>query len=342
MRKMKLIHCSDIHLDSALNTHLTWKEAQARRKELFSSFTKMILYAEEQGVRVILIAGDLFDTETVSESTRNMVLSVIREHAGIDFLYLSGNHDEETVFQEEQVPKNLKLFLGAGRAYRYGNVVITGLNRPNLQDRLRLKEEDINIVMFHGQIENVQKYAGRNIDYMALGHIHQYGRGRIDERGEYCYCGCLEPRGFDECGKKGFVLLETGEGHHLTAEFVPFSKRTAYEMKIDISGMKTTPEIYHEILIQARQRATKEDMLSIVLTGKRAAGAEFDVESIETLLEENYYIVRIKDESDALDCAEAKGFEAHFIQLVMESEEEETVKKEIIDCALKALHGSKT
>lgn len=338
---MKLIHCSDIHLDSALNAHLTWQEAQLRRKELFSSFTKMILYAREQGVRAILIAGDLFDAATVSESTQNMVLSVIREYAEIDFLYLSGNHDGKTVFQESEVPKNLKLFPGAGKAYRYGNVVITGLNRPDLQDSLRLQEEDMNIVMFHGQMENVQKYSGKYIDYMALGHIHQYSRGRIDERGEYCYCGCLEPRGFDECGKKGFVLLQTGEGHRLTAEFVPFSKRTAYEMKIDISDMKTTPEIYHKILMEARQKASKEDMLSVILTGKRTAGAGADIESIRTLLEENYYIVRIKDASHSLDDTEAKGFEAHFIRLVMESKEEETVKKEIIDCALKELHRSK-
>lgn len=273
---MKLIHCSDIHLDSALNTHLAWKEAQERRKELLFTFTKMIAYAEEQGVRAILIAGDLFDTKTVSDSTRNIVINTIKQHFGIDFLYLCGNHDEENIFQEAQVPKNLKLFSGAGKAYRYGNVVITGLNRPNLQDRLKLKEEDINIIMFHGQIENIQKYSGKFIDYMALGHIHQYGRGRIDERGEYCYCGCLEPRGFDECGKKGFVLLETGTGHSLKTAFIPFSKRTAYAFQIDISGMKTTPEIYSAILTQVRQTADEKDMLYIELTGSRAAGAEYE------------------------------------------------------------------
>ena len=50
-----------------------------------------------------------------------------------------------------------------------------------------------------------------NIDYLALGHIHSYKCHKLDKRGVYCYSGCLEGRGFDECGDKGFVLLETEE-----------------------------------------------------------------------------------------------------------------------------------
>ena len=57
---------------------------------------------------------------------------------------LSGNHDGEQLFNTvpdsgfnmtvngNSLPKNLKLFPGAGKAYRYGNVVITGLNSLKL------------------------------------------------------------------------------------------------------------------------------------------------------------------------------------------------------------------
>jgi fucose 4-O-acetylase-like acetyltransferase len=51
---------------------------------------------------------------------------------------------------------------------------------------------------------------GRGIDYLALGHIHAYKKAPLDSRGIYCYPGCLEGRGFDECGRKGFVLLVVG------------------------------------------------------------------------------------------------------------------------------------
>ena len=31
---------------------------------------------------------------------------------------------------------------------------------------------------------------------------------KMDSRGIYCYPGCLEGRGFDECEQKGFVVLD--------------------------------------------------------------------------------------------------------------------------------------
>ena len=52
----------------------------------------------------------------------------------------------------------------------------------------------------------------KNIDYLALGHIHEYSQGQIDLRGKYAYSGCLEGRGFDELGEKGFILIDVSDG----------------------------------------------------------------------------------------------------------------------------------
>lgn len=339
MGKMRLIHCSDIHLDSALRTNLPWQEAQERKQELLATFLRMIAYAQEQGVRAVLIAGDLFDTKEVSETAYQTVLSAIRQHPEIDFLYLCGNHDEQQLFQAWEVPDNLKLFPGIGKAYRYGNVVITGLNRLDLQEKLKLREEDLNIVMLHGQIDSIAKYAGKYIDYMALGHIHSYESCPIDARGTYCYCGCLEARGFDECGKKGFVLLETDttSGQKLHTEFVPFAKRTVWEIAIDCEGVAATPEVY-AVIQQKVQQIPPQDMLRIVLTGEKPDGAVYDLEYLKKMLEQTYYLIRVKDETEAADTRQESGFEAHFIRVVSESGEEETMKREIIDCAKKVLH----
>ena len=57
------------------------------------------------------------------------------------------------------------------------------------------------------EIINLKQLKNKNIDYLALGHIHTYKQSKLDNRGTYCYSGCLEGRGFDECGEKGFVLL---------------------------------------------------------------------------------------------------------------------------------------
>lgn len=67
---MKLIHCADIHLDSALATSLTRQEARRRNDELFETFIKMMDYAQREKVRAVLVAGDLFDSENGREAVK--------------------------------------------------------------------------------------------------------------------------------------------------------------------------------------------------------------------------------------------------------------------------------
>ena len=56
---MKLIHCADLHLDSPLSAHLTREQAKERRQELLTACKQMTDFAVTEGVRAILISGDL-------------------------------------------------------------------------------------------------------------------------------------------------------------------------------------------------------------------------------------------------------------------------------------------
>ena len=72
--------------------------------------------------------------------------------------------------------------------------------------RNSLREVNSDVKVYKNTLMNIA-LKNKNIDYLALGHIHGYKEAPLDGRGKYCYPGCLEGRGFDECGKKGFVLL---------------------------------------------------------------------------------------------------------------------------------------
>jgi DNA repair exonuclease SbcCD nuclease subunit len=344
---MKIIHCADIHLDSALNTHLSFKQAQMRRNEILLTFLAMVKYARQEGARAIMIAGDLFDTGEVSLKTANVIKECIQEYQDIDFIYLAGNHDEAVV--TERIPgveklKNLRLFFGDGAAYRYGNVVITGLNRTNLQQRIQLKPEDINIVMMHGQITNLNDYAGKNIDYIAMGHIHSNSCSRIDARGVHCYCGCLEARGFDECGTKGFILLETGESQGVEKKFVPFAKRTAHEINVDISEAVSTPQICS--LIEDKLVAINhKDLVKIILTGSCDANLEMDTEYIKQLFSEEFFAFHLENQTELFrDISEFEqeiSLRGEFVRLVMAGTMEESKKRDMIEYGIRALSGKR-
>ena len=111
---MKIIHCADIHLDSAMTSHSDPESARKRRGEMLRTFERMVSYAAREGVSAILIAGDLFDAPNTRELTRNTVLHCIASNPAIAFFYLKGNHDDNNFLngldELGKKPCNLMLF----------------------------------------------------------------------------------------------------------------------------------------------------------------------------------------------------------------------------------------
>lgn len=118
----------------------------------------------------------------------------MRNNPDIDFLYLRGNHDNQESYDEEL--DNLKTFSPEWTSYSYGDVVFSGIetvaeNYSSMYSTINLNPEKTNIVILHGQKSesvgdgkiNILKLKNKNIDYLALGHIHSASSGKIDERG---------------------------------------------------------------------------------------------------------------------------------------------------------------
>ncbi|MBP5255375.1 MAG: DNA repair exonuclease [Lachnospiraceae bacterium] len=336
---MKLIHTADLHLDSRLTGNLDREKAKIRKTEILHTFTRITDYAAENGVSGVLIAGDLFDTASVSATARNVVLAGIAGHPEITFFWLRGNHDRDNFLSGlEEVPPNLKQFRDRWTSYRFGPVTVTGaeLNRENagaLFQSLFLEYPDINIVMLHGQemksrlkdkteVIELPSLKNRNIDYLALGHIHSYKAEKLDSRGVYCYPGCPDGRGFDECGEKGFVLLHVDEEtKQVRPEFVPFSSRTLYTVEADVTGCANTPEIEQAVRAKLGQAYPASSLLKVLLTGRVPVECEKDVLYLETVLGRQYFHVRVEDCTELSvnyeDYLYDRSLRGEFVRLVM-------------------------
>ena len=127
-----------------------------------------------------------------------------------------------------------------------------------------------------------------------MGHIHSVNFGRIDERGVYAYPGCLEGRGFDETGAKGFILVDTEDGK-IKAGFVENSVRKTDEFTVDISAANDVYEAYR--IVKSNINAQKSDLLRIVLKGEISFDGEGLKGEIERLLSGEYYFVSVKDDT---------------------------------------------
>lgn len=362
---MKIIHCADLHLDSKLNTHLDAKKSKARKREILHTFERMIEYAKQEGVKIILISGDLFDSNHIDATARNVVVHAIETNPEIHFYYLRGNHDSDYFLSDfSEIPKNLFRFGEDWKTYREldGKLTISGLelsneNAQEIGKTLSLEEGNYNIVMLHAQVmehsikNNEQNIClkglyGKNIDYLALGHIHAYRQEKLDERGIYCYPGCLEGRGFDECGEHGFVLLDFDESKlQMTSCFVPFAKRNLYQLKVSVEDCQTSAQMAERIdLVLKEKRVKKMSLLRIILVGEVDLSCEKDLLYLSNKYNEDYYFVQIVDETklkmkeeDYLLDFSLKG---EFIRQIMKDEtilEED--KKTIIRYGLQVLAG---
>ncbi len=352
---MRIIHCADLHLDSKLESNLPTSKSRERKREIIAAFCRMVDYAAENDVEAVIIAGDLFDTERMQPTTRDIVIGKIKENEKIKFFYLSGNHDCEKTLAECELPENLKLFSNKWTEYGLGNVAINGVelteeNCRQIYHALRLDREKFNIVVMHGDIKSgadehfvdLRQLADKGIDYLALGHLHSFEKGVLGKNGVWCYSGCLEGRGFDECGDKGFVVVDIAEDKTFEIQFVKNSVRDIVEIKCDLSGVSDTAEMLR-LIDKSVVDVDASSMLKMVLCGKMPQDARKDLEMFKKHLDESFWFVKVKDttgiELRAEDYVGDISLKGEFIRKVMAEELPEELKTRVIECGLAALSG---
>ena len=352
---MKILHCADIHLDSPMETHMTREQAATRNTEILKSFQRMTEYAAKEKIKLVLIAGDFFDGERVTRRTVDGILDAVTSTPQIDYLYVSGNHDNWTnAFIDHEVPVNFKCFTDKWDTFTYDDVSVSSIemtkaNAETLYEQLPKQNNSINIVMLHGQTStvsgvdnvNLTLLKNKNIQYLALGHIHKYSWGQLDSDGIYCYPGCLEGRGFDECGKKGFVVLDT-DARKIEPAFIPFSLREIHNIEIDITGCLNNTEIYNAMKKETRD-IQKDDMVEFILTGTQDISTDISIKYLYRLADSDFFFVKIKDTTKvAIDPKEYENdisLKGEFIRLVMASDLSEERKIQIIRTGIEALIG---
>ena len=211
---------------------------------------------------------------------------------------------------------------------------------------LELNPREVNIAVLHGEVSEYKKDSvylpalrGKSIDYLALGHYHSYASGRLDRRGIYSYSGCLEGRGFDESGVKGFVLLDIDADRGvLEHEFIPFAARKLEVIRADISGAESMYAVERAVE-EALSGISRDSLIKLILTGRFSVGLHKDVYSLESTLNSRFYFVKISDESrPAIDIggyAKELSLRGEFVRLTAADKDlSEKEKEDVISCGL--------
>lgn len=308
------MHVSDVHIDSKMETNFDKTKAKERNHELLVSFENLFDVMEKENYDAMILSGDLFDTKKISTKSFSYVLDLMQKHQSKTFFYIPGNHDDETklIKNYTNLPQNLIIFGNQFQAFalsnqiEIGGIALDNSNYNSYSKQINFNPNKTNIMMLHGAITKSPSginsetiYTGdiknKNIDYLALGHIHSFSSGKIDDRCIFVYPGCLEPRGFDEIGDKGYVKIEIIDGK-INYQFVKHAKRTFHELKIDITEAKSSRDILDSIYENTKNIAFG-DVLRIVLTGKYDINLVKSVDLMEKELNQKFYYAKIIDKS---------------------------------------------
>ena len=82
---MKFVHCADVGMEFALNR----LRSKQRKAEILQSFLRVIDYCRDEEVDILLIAGDLFDSEKVEAAVVEQIKEAFAGIPGTD-IYSSG------------------------------------------------------------------------------------------------------------------------------------------------------------------------------------------------------------------------------------------------------------
>ena len=301
---IKILHTGDIHLDSPFSG-LSTRLAETRRNELRAAFTSMMTYAKMNNVDVMLVAGDVFDGEFVTRETLALLCREF-ENFGKPVFITPGNHDcasPNSVWKKSTFPSNVHVFtssevssvelaeLGAtvyGFAFTEADMTAVPIEGKTVDD-----PERINLLVCHADMISSKNSTNCPVsaaqierfgaDYTALGHVHNPPAAGADNR--WCYCGCLEPRAFDEIGPKGALMVEvskTDGKSSVSIKPVRLSKRRYERGEITVDGASTQADVAEAIRrFVADSRYGEDTLLELKIRGYVSPALIIDTDAMD-------------------------------------------------------------
>lgn len=302
------IHGADFHLDSTFAA-LTPGQAATRRRESRELPGRLAEYVRGNGIDLVLLAGDLFDTAGSYRETGEALAKALGQMQVPAFI-APGNHDwygPSSPYATVKWPENVRIFRSAAiesaevpalNAVVYGGAFTAPEQAESLLAGFSAPADGrVHLMVLHGDLnDSVGRYnpitkeeiSASGLEYLALGHVHRRGAEQIGKT-TAAWPGCPEGRGFDELGEKGFYQGTVADDGTVTLRFVPFSRHRYESIEADITGQD--PRIALEALLP---EDTAQDLYRVTFTGETGEQG-LDLNALREALESRFYSLELRD-----------------------------------------------
>jgi len=327
---LRLLHTADVHL-GARHADLG-EQAAAQRERQFAAFKAMVDLAVAEKVDVVLVAGDLFDSNTqprrsverVAAELKRLIASKIRT------VLIPGTHD---VYDRSSLYRVHDLAALAGSTEDDDLVTVLTPDRPSVhlaacdvivhgpvfasKRAPHSPLRDLKVVggegatwhvgMVHGSLAipdrtdrdevvfSREEIESSGLDYLALGHWHSAQQGRAGST-TWAYAGAPEPVAVTQDGAGKVLLVELAEGNGkrtVTIEERVVGRTRFEKLDLDAATVRDQPAIVAAIAA----KADPDLVLDARLTGVRPDELDFSTDEIEEQLKASFLKLRVRDQS---------------------------------------------
>jgi exonuclease SbcD len=327
---LRILHTADVHL-GARHADLG-EQASAQRERQFAAFRATVDLAIETKVDLVLVAGDLFDSNVQPRRSVERVAAELKRLAGakIRTVIVPGTHD---VYDRSSIYRayDLAELAGVGPDDDFVtvlspdrsevhleacDVVVHGPCFPTkraphspLRD-LTVAGDDRatwHIGLLHAALAipgrtdgddvvvTPDEIAATGLDYLALGHWHSAQQGKAGPV-TWAYAGAPEPVALDQdrAGKVLQVTLEeAGTSRQVRVEERTVGRTRFERLEIDAATLATQPALVEQL----QAHADPDLVLDARLTGVRPDELDLDVDEVEAQLRPSFLKVRVRDAS---------------------------------------------
>ena len=326
---LRLLHTADVHL-GARHADLG-DRASAQRERQFAAFVATIDLAIAEKVDLVLIAGDLFDSNVQPRRSVERAASQLQRlvEARIRTVVSPGTHD---VFDRASIYRAYDLAALAGAV---GSDLVTVMDPDHPEVHLKaldmivhgrcfatkrapqspLKGLDVSkddraawhVGLLHAALAiegrtdadevvvTTDEIAATHLDYLALGHWHSTSKGKAGKT-TYAYSGAPEPVALDQdrAGNVLLVALDAPDGKkQVTVEERKVGRTTFERLQLDAATVGSQPAL----VARLAERANPDLVLDVELIGVRPDELDLHVEEVESQLADRFMKIRVRDRS---------------------------------------------
>jgi DNA repair exonuclease SbcCD nuclease subunit len=328
---LRLLHTADVHL-GARHTDLGDRAATQRERQ-FAAFVATVDLAIAEKVDLVLIAGDLFDSNVQPRRSVERAAAQLKRlvDARIRIVIAPGTHD---LFDRASIYRAYDLGAMAGAV---GSDLVTVLDPDHHEVHLKALDLIVHgrcwatkrapesplagldvagddraawhVGLLHASIAiegktdadevviTTDEIAASHLDYLALGHWHSTSKGKAGGVA-YAYAGAPEPVALDQdrAGNVLLVQLDARDGKkQVTIEERKVGKVRVERLRLDAAKVGSQPALVAKL----GDRADADVVLDVELIGIRPDDLDLHVEEIESQLADRFLKVRVRDRSVA-------------------------------------------